>query len=250
MALVAALRPASRARIDAAIAGPITPGYWGFTLTLTNDPSDTAHTILRRRDGAITPAGRYYLQRLAERVGPRGRGEHLEFFPTDARREFRNGAEYMEDRDGNMRLARRWDPTRNGGEHRFTARGRQWGHSSVRYEVMVPAIGHAYRDGRWHRFAHLANGEPIRVPVKSDTIGVLALPADLRRKSYGERLFPALRRSQSVSGRSLSGETEDDYEDLGDDDELASDDDDAPIGGRGVALPGSVKPCVIACFFV
>ncbi len=138
---------------------------------------------LVRPDGALTPAGEHYRQRLADREGPVAPRERLEFFDDDAPRRFVNGAEHVQDRFGNWRTTRRWDPAANGGAggHQFTRLGRQWGHSSVRYIAEVPMTAHfVRRDGRVDAYTHQENGTRFTLPVTGDAIGDVPMPADLR----------------------------------------------------------------------
>ena len=167
------LPAADRARIDNEIAHGFPPQHHGNSLVFPPRAPNQGNMILRRADGAVTVRGQYYLQQLNARQGLRGRLENLEFFPADAHRQYIGGAEYVADRNGNMRMTRRWDPGEN--QHRFTRLGRQWGHSSVRYEVMVPVTGHRQEpDGTWVSFTHHRDGRRVTVPVTSDEMGIPA----------------------------------------------------------------------------
>ena len=139
---------------------------------------------LRNASGQITEAGRRYEAMVAER-GDRRRYEHADYFHADARVEYRDGDQYVEDTSGNMQRTRRWDPTLNGGQggHRFTPVGRRFGHSSTRYIVDVPVTMHEVKvvNGQVvHRAVRTRrSGEPWYIPVNSDSIGDIAAP-DLR----------------------------------------------------------------------
>ena len=100
---------------------------------------------LVRPDGARTPAGGHYRQRLADRKGPVAPHESLAFFEDGAPRRFVNGAEHVQDRFGNGRVTRRWDPAANGrsGGHPCPRLRCQWGPSSVRVTPAAPASAHS-----------------------------------------------------------------------------------------------------------
>ena len=138
---------------------------------------------LARPSGRLTPAGRYYQQQIEARPGPEAPHERITFFDDDAPRRRINGVEQVRDRFGNWRTTRTWDPAANGGQggHHFTRFGRDWGHTSVRYEVEVPVKKQFRRpNGDLVTYTHERDGSLMTVPVNSDSIGHMPMPADLR----------------------------------------------------------------------
>ena len=93
------------------------------------------------------------------------------------------GAEQVRDAAGRWRTVRTWNPADESGNagHQFTAFGRRVGHPSVRYIVDVPVVAHFRRpDGREDTYTHQQDGTRWTIPVDSDAIGDVPMPADLR----------------------------------------------------------------------
>ena len=116
---------------------------------------------LRAADGTITEAGRRYETMVRDRGGEPRPYEHAGFAPAEARIEYRNGVEYIEDRGGIMRPTRRWNAAMNGGQGgwRFTAFGERADHNTVRYIVEVPVVAHFVRKDRTDTYRANRTGE-------------------------------------------------------------------------------------------
>ena len=93
--------PQHRALIDAAVAANRAPTLRGNSLQFGN-------IRLKTLDKDPTHAGRYYLQKLEQRLGPQGPLEGLDHFPANAVPTVRNGVETVQDRAGVPRITRRW----------------------------------------------------------------------------------------------------------------------------------------------
>ena len=166
-----------RARIQHAVDHHEEPRQSGETLMLHGYPG----IVLRAPDGTVSPAGILYEQLLRDRSAPRRRGEHLEHYHPDARVSHLNGREQVEDRHGNMRTTRTWNPALNAGLGNFTyTRAGMRLTPKVSYLVNVPVTAHVREaNGTIRTFDRNNNGRAIAIPVTGDMIGDLPAPGNM-----------------------------------------------------------------------